>query len=156
MASIRHSGAKTNALKPWGARLERCTHPISVFCFTTHKKEDSSRSPPQKIRALAIPKQGVAIPFPQRSARNIDVLLKLNGCNARCAEQCTTSKTAYQMQKSHRKRFGHTVQAMLFPAYLLTGVERFKYILGINQQQSNAYGLRPSHKSQRSRRRFKV
>ena len=81
---------------------------------------------------------------------------KLNGYDARLAEQCTTSNTAYQMQKSHRKRFGHTVQAMLFPAYLLTGVERFKYILGTNQQQSNAYGLRPSHKSQRSRRRFKV
>jgi hypothetical protein len=60
------------------------------------------------------------------------------------------------MQTRLRKLFGHTDQAMLFLAYLLTGVEYFKYILDINQQQTNAYGFRPSRKSQRSRRRFKV
>ena len=124
------------------------------------------------------PKNGVFIEFPttkildwpnqikgqqshvygDRAAINnkINGFQKLNGRDARSAEQYTTSKTAYQMQKSHRKLFGHTVQAILFPAYLLTGVEQFKYIFGIKQQQSNAYGLRPSHKSQRSRRRFKV
>jgi hypothetical protein len=85
-----------------------------------------TKIPNAKIRAFAIANKGLAMSSPKRSSsdqQKIGGFQKLNGFSARCAEQCTTSKTAYQMQTGCRKQSGHTDQAMLFPAYLLTGDE---------------------------------